>query len=850
MPRNPECTACGLCESTKNVCVWGDGEGEGFLIGEAPGQAEARTGKPFMGQAGQLLRPILEEYGIEDPYITNVAKCRPPGNRKPEPSEIKACKPYLLEEIETRKPKAILLLGATAMKAMIGKTGITQMNGQIVEKDGIKYVCSFHPAYILRDPTKEGQMRVALSRYAQVLKGEFKEEMPPWKAVEKSTIDQFLADWDLCDNFTFDTESAGDGEGEGLDWWKDGFQMYSIAFTFTDADRTWERTWGLSTGAPAVLPFEAEKELIEYMVATQGKKKLCGGHNVKWDNKVIRRMYGVSFRADDDSQLLHHLVDEESTHKLKPLARQYLAAPDYDLTLKEKKQINLVPVRRRLTYNCGDSAYTDRLIPLFKKRLNADELWLYNRVVMCASRAFEQIEMGGLYVDVEYLNRSSDQEYKKLKEVEAELDEMAGRHINWGSRDQVAEVLFKDLELTPTVLTPTGKPSTAEDALVDIEHPIGKLIERRRGHDKFLSTYAGFPPNTDRNETPNYAGGWRDFMDGPHLYLSTKIHGTVTGRYSSRLHQTPRDGTIRNAVTAPPGWTHGQLDLSQAELRVIAILSRDPEMLRCFRTGEDIHWRTLIEAVRAGGGDALDLVVSTAEKITGRKRVGKKLNRTMNVEEAIDIVYDYGKFDPDKAIAIEKDWKEWRKKAKGINFGFCFDQSPQGFVGYAKAKYGFEPTLEEATIFHASYFNLYRALPPWHNRQRELARQDGFVRAMSGRTRHLPGIFSSDRSVRAEAERQAINSPVQGFIGDYKAMILCDLADHPKLTYDRFRLKGEVHDSILFWVKNEYVDEVMPRLWETATNPPRARECGLKFPIEMSIEVELGRWGDGEKWKP
>lgn len=119
---------------------------------------------------------------------------------------------------------------------------------------------------------------------------------------------------------------------------------------------------------------------------------------------------------------------------------------------------------------------------------------------------------------------------------------------------------------------------------------------------------------------------------------------------------------------------------------------------------------------------------------------------------------------------------------------------------------------------------------------------------MSGRRRRLPGIFSSDRSVRAEAERQCINSPVQGFIGDYKAMIMVEL--HHAFPRTHLRIKNEVHDSILFWVKEEHVDEVMPELYDRAMNPRLARECGISFPIPMTVDIELGTWGAGKKWKP
>src|SRR3972149_3302694 len=113
-PQNVDCTDCSLYKSSKHVCIWGDGERQDvMIIGEAPGKNEARTGRPFTGEAGtKVLRPVLAEFGLEDAYITNVAKCRPPENRKPEPSEVKACSKYLQYEFSTRQPKFILLLGA------------------------------------------------------------------------------------------------------------------------------------------------------------------------------------------------------------------------------------------------------------------------------------------------------------------------------------------------------------------------------------------------------------------------------------------------------------------------------------------------------------------------------------------------------------------------------------------------------------------------------------------------------------------------------------------------------------------------------------------------------------------
>ena len=133
MPRNPNCRRCELWKGAKHVCVWGDGPKDAVVvaIGEAPGKAEARTGRPFMGRSGQMLRTELKQ-GLPEVYITNIVKCRPPDNRDPTPDEIKACRPYLEEELATIKPEYVLTLGKPATKEVLGEAKITQVQGQVL----------------------------------------------------------------------------------------------------------------------------------------------------------------------------------------------------------------------------------------------------------------------------------------------------------------------------------------------------------------------------------------------------------------------------------------------------------------------------------------------------------------------------------------------------------------------------------------------------------------------------------------------------------------------------------------------------------------------------------------------
>ena len=163
VPLAQHCNACYRCDlgATRTHAVVGRGNPQApiMIIGEGPGQNEDETGLPFVGKAGQLLEKILESVKLDseqDVYICNVVKCRPPGNRVPTPDEIAACKPYLLEQIRLVDPKIILLTGATAVKGVTGdKRGITKIRGTWIEWEGRLCMPILHPAYLLRNPSRE-----------------------------------------------------------------------------------------------------------------------------------------------------------------------------------------------------------------------------------------------------------------------------------------------------------------------------------------------------------------------------------------------------------------------------------------------------------------------------------------------------------------------------------------------------------------------------------------------------------------------------------------------------------------------------------------------------------------------
>lgn len=840
--RNPNCQNCELHKGVKTVCLWGEGPKKArvMVVGEAPGRMEDESGRPFVGDSGKVLREELARVGIkpEEVYITNTVKCRPPDNAKPKAGQIKACRQYLDAEIAEVKPEYIITLGAVPTKTLLKKAKITEVHGQVIEMPGFKGMACFHPAYTLYDPSKLPVLKKDFQRIANEIKGvKLKKDIFKWRLINDENLSEFFEDLDNCEWFSFDTETSS------LDWFKPDEYISCLNMSFDNGGGTWV--------LPLHMPFSPylkkpkRAKFIVKMIASRLRKKKKKGvaHNGKYDNHWLDAIYDVTFPLDFDTMLASHCIDENRSHALDSLATQYLDAPFYDIPLNWKQgkfkpnERTEANVRKTYRYGGKDAFYTLSMRPMMEIELAKDRPThrLFYRLAMRASRAMHDVEGNGLYVLQQRFKSVRAQVVKDRDLALKELNRMAGKltirggvkkSINWNSPDQVATLLFKKLKLPVIEKTDGGKPSTGEATLVALKdkHPVANQLVKYRELDKFLGTYLD---------------GWKALMNDALVYFSYKIHGTVTGRWSSRLHQTPRDGRIRNCVSAPDGWTFVQGDFSQAELRVAAILSGDIELITCFKRGIDVHWRTLLYVVQAGGaGEYVKPVLETAQKMAGKK---------VEFNQAIDMLMKAGH---EKAIAIWEGWKEARKKAKGINFGFVYGMKEKKFIEYAKLKYGFEPTEQEAKDIRRAYFSLYRGLDPWHNKMRRLVKLDGHVRSLSGRLRRLPGITSKDRALRAECERQAINSPVQGFIGDFKAMAFVELAE--TLDPNRARVVGEVHDSILFWVKTEHLKEELPKIAKIMQTPSLAKEFKIHLPVPIDVELEYGPWGQkgNVKWIP
>lgn len=743
-----------------------------MVVLEAPTVQEDSVGKPLQGRAGAFLKEFLESVGVTDFYVTYAVKCSPP-ERAPSAKEVKACKEYLEKEIAERKPKYILTLGANALKALMGKSKITELHGQVLDYGDAKLIPTFHPGAVLRDPARLPAFQGDLRKFGQVVKG----FTPTSEDIHWEVI-RTLNRWNEVVEEILETEAIGlDVETTGLDRNEEGAAINTIQLSL-DSGKNYAIPIYSRDGPWRNKPKVLQMIFDTLIEAVEGK--ITVGHNFKFDNLWVKKHFGDKFKLRFDTMLAHHILDENTPHGLKQLSVVFCNAPAYDIDLNTK--LGKGDLKKFYKYGCLDTYYTLCLYRIFKAMIIKDISLrrLFYKLVMPVARMFEDVEEDGQFINLERMEEVQEQLEDQRDECLKVLKKYGD--INWNSPTQIGQLLYGKLKLPILEKTASGAPSTSESVLMRLKHPVPETLIKYRGIEKNLSTYVI---------------GWQKLMHGDRLYLSTKIHGTVTGRFASRLHQVPRDPLIRSLIDAPPGWSFVCADYSQIELRLAAELSGDPTMKRIFQTGGDIH------------------------SYTASLILGKPMDQLT---------------------------KEERKMAKAVNFGLLYGMGFAKLVIYARDNYGVDMSSAQAKAFRIRYFEMYSALPAWHQRQRNCVRTFGQVVSLSGRIRRLPGIYSTDQGVRAEAERQGINSPVQGFgSGDLKAMGMVEIHD----TFDfetQVRVKGEVHDSVLMWIKDEFLDEAIPRIRAIMEQPKLLKVFGIKFTVPMKVDFEVGPWGKGVEY--
>ncbi len=502
------------------------------------------------------------------------------------------------------------------------------------------------------------------------------------------------------------------------------------------------------------------------------------GQNIKYDLQVLKN-YGIDIKGEMfDTMIAHYLLQPELHHGMDYMAEAYLHYSTIKIEEligpkgKSQKNMRDIPPESVYEYACEDADVTLKLKNVFEKELkerNAENLF-YN-IEMPLVRVLANMERNGVTVDTDSLKETSRLYTARMLEIEQEIKELVGTDFNISSPKQVGEILFDKLKIADKAKkTKTGQYVTSEEVLESLrnKHPVvGKILDYR-GLKKLLSTYIDALPLLINPETGK-------------IHTSFNQTITNTGRLSSsnpNLQNIPvrdEDGKeIRKAFIPEKGCEFFSADYSQIELRIMAHLSGDENMIEAFREGLDIH-------------------AATAAKVYKEK--------------------------------IEEVTKLQRSKAKTANFGIIYGISPFGLA----ERMGVD--RKEAKDLIDGYFATYPKVKAYMDESIQKVRDKGYSETICNRRCYLPDIHSHNAVVRGYAERNAINAPIQGSAADIIKIAMIHI-------YDRFMKEGirskmilQVHDELNFSVypeEKEKVQQIVIGEMEQAVSMrvPLLADCG------------------------
>lgn len=523
---------------------------------------------------------------------------------------------------------------------------------------------------------------------------------------------------------------------------------------------------------------EAIKIVREFEPVFKNEKSLKVGQNIKYDMLVLQN-YGIEVRGKlFDTMVAHYVLQPELRHNMDYLAEIYLHYQTIHIEEligpkgKGQKNMRDLSSQEVYLYACEDADVTLKLKNILEQELKKNDAEkLFYEIEMPLVPVLVNIESNGVRLDTEALKQSSEHFTTRLQSIEKEIYTLAEGEFNIASPKQVGEILFDKLKIVEKAKkTKTGQYVTSEEVLESLRNKhdiIGKILEYR-GLKKLLSTYIDALPQLINPKTGR-------------IHTSFNQTVTATGRLSSsnpNLQNIPirdEDGKeIRKAFIPDDGCSFFSADYSQIELRIMAHLSEDKNMIDAFLSGYDIH-------------------AATAAKIY--------------------------------KVDIKEVTADMRRKAKTANFGIIYGISVFGLAERMNVD------RKEAKELIDGYFETYPQVKSYMDKSIQVAREHGYVETIFHRKRFLPDINSRNAVVRGYAERNAINAPIQGSAADIIKVAMARI-------YERFKAEGlkakmilQVHDELNFSVpakEKEIVEQVVIEEMEKAyrMHVPLKADCG------------------------
>lgn len=507
------------------------------------------------------------------------------------------------------------------------------------------------------------------------------------------------------------------------------------------------------------------------------------GQNLKYDLEMLAQ-YGVTVKGKIfDTMIAHYLINPDMRHGMDILAETYLKYSPVPIEAligkkgKGQKSMRDVELEQIKEYAVEDADITLQLKEIFAPMLEStDTRKLFDEIEIPLMPVLAAMEQEGINLDTPYLKELSAELSGDIKRLEQQIYETAGESFNLASPKQLGDILFDKLKIggAKQKKTKTGQYATGEEVLsyLATDNPIVADILEWRQLVKLQNTYVEALPlqveaNTGRVHTD---------------YMQTVA---ATGRLSSNNPnlqnipiRTERGRQIRKAFIARnEDYTILSADYSQIELRIIAALSGDPEMVNAFQNGEDIH-------------------ASTAAKVFN--------------------------------VALEDVTREQRSHAKTVNFGIVYGVSAFGLSNQTSLSRSESKDLIDA------YYKTYPRLKQYINEQVEIAREQGYVQTISGRRRYLKDINSQNMVVRGGAERNAVNAPIQGSAADIIKIAMINI--QKRLINENWKSKMllQVHDELVFDVHNSELEQIKPMI-------KQEMESAFTLAVPLEVDMGTGR---------
>ena len=507
------------------------------------------------------------------------------------------------------------------------------------------------------------------------------------------------------------------------------------------------------------------------------------GQNMKYDIQVLAN-YGIDVKGPlFDTMIAHYLLEPDMRHNMNLLSESYLGySPVHIESLigekgNNQKNMRSVPVDKLIEYAVEDADVTYQLKELFEPKIKSEGLsYLAGNIEMPLISVLAAMEKNGVKLDLEDLKAITSNLREDIISLENEIYTLAGTEFNISSPKQLGDILFIRLKLDEKArVSKTKQFITNEEILqrLSSKHPIIDKVLEYRGLKKLLSTYVEALPLLVNSNTGR-------------IHTSFNQAVAATGRLSSNnpnLQNIPvrdaRGREIRKAFVPEEGHIFFSADYSQIELRLMAHLSKDKSMTDDFLSGNDIH-------------------AATAAKIFG--------------------------------VEIRDVTREMRSRAKTANFGII----------YGISSYGLSERLtigrKEAKELIDGYFNSYPGVKVYMDESIQKARSTGYVTTMFGRRRYLPDIHSRNQVVRGNAERNAINAPIQGSAADIIKIAMVRI--HEKMKSDKFLSKMilQVHDELIFEAEMTELEKLKELVLYEMSN-------AVKLDVPLKVD-----WGTGKSW--